>query len=155
MTTVTMIDMATLSAQIAKQVGEWPALVTLGLNVDRSEAVNDDPNRTPWFCVYRQGVTFEARALGRGAGYRRQRATFILALQASSVRSGIDCETALEELVRETISALLSDESLGGLVDTLGELVTIEYVAAPTRGGQAYMQGAYIRVEALANVSVA
>lgn len=146
MTLIRTLNIAEITAAIAAQIGGWPALRDLKLAVEVSEAVNESASRTPWLGVYPAGVDYEERTLGVGAGYRRQRVDLLLLLQASDITSGHQCHETLGELVGEATSAILSDSTLGGTVDTVGAL-RVRYDYAQT-GENAFLQTAIIELTA-------
>ncbi len=118
--------------------------------IERSEEVNEIPGRCPWICVYRAGVDYPIRTLGLGAGYRRQRIEFIIYAQQADGTDAEECEVLLEQLIVHVISALLSDPTLGGKVDTLDEF-SVRYVDYDkTENG--YMQTAAIYFTAITSV---
>jgi len=121
------------------------------LIVERAEPINAVPGRCPWVGIYRQSVRAVPRTLGLSSGYRRQEVSLALVMTESSSQSGELCEEKLEELVQNVLSAVLSDESLLGTVDSLGDVHTIyrDY----RKEGNSYFQEAVIQFTALVNVT--
>lgn len=110
---------------------------------ERSAPVTNDPARCPWLGVYRRRVTYPSRTLGYGAGMRNQRLEYLLVLKQSDGRSGEGCEEALELFVQQVLSALLTDTTLGGLVQTIEDL-EVQYPDYQKTASNQYMQTALI-----------
>lgn len=115
------------------------------VTMQRSERINKDPAKCPWLGVYRVRATYPSRTLGAGSGFRQQKLEYILIAQAANGRSGQDCEETLELLVRRVLSALLSDPTLNGLVQTFEDL-EVRYPSYQQTASNQYMQTALIYV---------
>lgn len=148
MTTITPINVATISAKIVDILRDHEGLQDA--TVERSEEVNEIPGRCPWVCVYRAGVDYPSRTLGLGTGYRLQRIEFIVYAQHADGTSPDECEDRLEALVVNVISALLSDPTLRGTVATIDEF-SVRYVDYD-RSEAGYMQTAAIYFTAVTSV---
>jgi hypothetical protein len=84
--------------------------------VERSEPVNENPDRCPWVGVYRARQSFPAKTIGMGTGFRDQRATLVIVANESSSKDGATCEDRLEGLMREVFAIILNDTSISGTV---------------------------------------
>ena len=138
------LDISEVTSAISKQIGGWPELRDAGLSVEISEVINESASRTPWLGIYPSAVDYEERTLGVGAGYRRQRVELILILQASDITSGSQCHQILAGIVSEATSAILSDSTIGGTVDTVGSM-RVRYDYAQT-GDNSFLQSAIIEL---------
>lgn len=148
MSTIMPQNVALVTRQVMKILRDWPALVDA--YIERSAPLNVDPGKCPHVGIYRQAQAFPSRTLGRGSGYRSQAIVIVIAVTAQSAISGEECEEQLEKTLTAVMGALLSNESLNGTVDTLGEAVAVEYTTVP---GGGFMQRALIRIEALTTVT--
>jgi len=149
---VRTLNISEVTSALSSQIGQWPALHDAGLCVEVSEVVNESAGRTPWLGIYPTGVAYEERTLGLGSGYRRQAVEITMIIQASDITSGQSCHETLAELVAEATSAILSDATLGGSVDNVGQL-RVAYDYAQT-GDNAFLQSAIISLTAERAVSV-
>lgn len=140
------LNISEITEALSLQVGNWPALHDVNLCVEISEVINESASRTPWLGIYPTSVTYEERTLGLGAGYRRQAVEITMIIQAADITSGNSCHQTLGSLVGEATSAILSDSTLGGSVDTVGSL-QVRYDYAQT-GDNAYLQSAIITLTA-------
>jgi hypothetical protein len=145
------INVSTITKAVQDMLREAPPYSQGELTVERGQPLNKVPARCPWVGVYRQSVSFESRALGLGAGYRRQRVELALVLKARSAVSGEDCEEALEALLQNVESVLLSDPSLRGNVDVI-DTFSVRY-SDYVNEGNAFFQEAVLQFAALVNVS--
>lgn len=152
MSLIRTINVSNVTKHLLKQIGQWPQIADKKAIVERSEPPNENSNRLPWIGLYRASVLTVARTIGMGSGYRQQRVNLIVLVQEGSFVSGEDCEERLEYMVQQVTSALLSDESLGGNVDTLEELQVV-YDDYRKEGG-AFMQSATIQFTGIFNVQV-
>ena len=93
-------------------------------SVVRDEYINNDPNRTPLFGVYKGTIGFEPVTLG----YQSFEATPSLRIivQATSLKSGEDCSNKLDDYVDKVVDAVKKDRTIGGTVDILLRY-TIDY----------------------------
>lgn len=88
------------------------------VTIERAEEVNKEPKVDGWVGIYRVRIRYPTKAIGAGVP-REQAVSLVILVQQSDHQSGRACEDALEELVRNVLSVILSDESLGGKVDIL------------------------------------
>lgn len=114
-----------------------------GVTVERSTEVNSTPAYCPWVGVYRAESQFPARTLGVSTGYRTQRTQVLLILQETDASSGAACEDRLNELVSKVVAVLLSDTTLGGVVNTLEEF-TVRYPDYRRVDDDSYLQTAML-----------
>ncbi len=151
MTIIAAVNVGEITDALVAWLKSWPALVDMAATIDDSEPVNDQPDRCPWVGVYRSRMDLPSRTLGLGAGYRMQRVSMALALTASSVDSGKDCKDRLEALVNAAVSALCSNESISGTVQTLDDL-SVVYSNYAVHGAS-YFQEAVVNVTAVVPVN--
>lgn len=145
-------SISAVSQAIVDRLKTWDALADMGVPVERSERVPGDPSRTPWVGVYRVGVDYGSspRVIGFGAGLRRFTANYAIVVQEADQSSGAECEDRIERVIHEVVSALLSDPSLGGVVDVI-ESFSIDYEFVPTNSG--YFQQAVIKLAVVGNTA--
>lgn len=150
MTVIQTINVGEVTKALEAWLKSWPGLLDIQATIERSEPVNESPDRCPWVGIYRARAGFPQRALGLGSGYRRQEVSLVLVLTESSTDSGEDCEDRLEALVQAVTSALCNNESISGTVNTLAEIdVTYtDYTAV----GANFFQQAVVSVTASTNV---
>jgi len=123
--TITPTDVSEITRRIQEILQDHPNLQEA--TVERSAEFNDIPGRCPWLCIYRLGVDYPIRTLGLGTGFRTQRVELMIYAQESDGTDPAECEERLEQLVVHCISALLSDPTLRGMVDTIDEF-KVSYV---------------------------
>lgn len=151
--TIHVTDVYAITEAIETTLKENADLTDLELEIEVGEQVNEDVNRCPWAGIYRQGIRYPSRTLGAGSGYRQQRIGIVIVLQHADTSSGRQCSQRLEDLIKKTMSALLSDESLRGLVDILDE-VDISYTNYNFDSDNGYfMQTAAVQFVGLVNVT--
>lgn len=125
----------------------------VGVTVERSEEVNKTPNSEGWVGIYRAGIKYVTRAIGAGVG-RQQQVSLVVLTQRSDMRSGKDCEDALEDLNQRVLSVILTDESLKGTVDALDpNNFEIRYESY-NKIGNLFMQTSAIYLTGLVRVGV-
>lgn len=151
MTNIATVNVGTVSDAIIAWLKTWPALLDMGATIEDSEPVNNRADRCPWVGVYRSRADFVPRTLGLGAGYRMQRISFALALTAASSDSGKDCKDRLELLVQAVVSALCTNESISGTVQTLDDLSVVYSNYALV--GASFFQEAIVSVTAVVPVN--
>ena len=122
------------------------------VNIERSAEINALPSRCPWIGVYRVAVQYPSRTLGLGSGYRGQSVQLIIFAQAANAQSGAACEDSLESLVRDILSTLLTDPTIGGAVQTLDE-IEVQYPDIQKTADAWYLQTAAIYITALGGVT--
>lgn len=122
---ISVLDVAALTRQVKQMLEAAPTLE--GVPVERGCDPDTMGDYLGWVGIYRSSVNYPPRALGAGAGSRRQLVRLILLVSMSHPLSGENCEDDLEALVKKVIDVLLSDTSLGGLVDTLDEDLSVQY----------------------------
>jgi hypothetical protein len=120
------------------------------LSIQHGEAIAVSDNQCPWIGVYCVGVTYELRTIGYGAGFRYQKMQFWVVCVEQSPVSGEECTRKLELLVQAANSAVLSDTSLGGTVDTIEDFRT-DYPAWGKNAG-VYLQTAVTQFTAVTTV---
>jgi hypothetical protein len=118
------------------------------LTIEHGEIINKSEDRCPWIGVYCIGVNYELRTIGLTAGMRYQKMSFWLVCTEQSPNSGNECTKNLEHLVQLVNSAVLSDTSLGGTVDTIEDFRTDYPQWGKTTGG-VYLQTAVTQFTAV------
>jgi hypothetical protein len=119
------VNVATVQAALGELLKSDATLMDMTtLTIEHGEALAKSDTQCPWIGVYCVGVDYALRTLGFGAGMRYQRMQFWLVCAEQSPASGSECTQKLEALVQAVNSAVLSDTSLGGTVDTIEEFRT-------------------------------
>ncbi len=147
------VDVAEITTAIETMFKEDDELVGLTTTVVRGEPINESSEACPWLGVYRTGVTYPARTLGHGSGYRRQQVALVVIVQESDPNSGALCEERLERLIKHVVRVLLSDETLRGKVDTLDSFEVQYTNYGIDDNTQAFMQQAAVQFVGLINVT--
>lgn len=145
-------DLFTIIEKIVEQLSRWHELLDAGAEISHSERIPEDPARCPWVGIYQIRSDYQAnpRVLGMGSGYRRGQHTFAAVMMQANADSGRECKRDLERLVRSVTSALLTDPTLGGLVDIM-ETFAVDYEFLPTSSG--FIQQAILRFTVTGNTS--
>lgn len=114
---VRTVNVAQITARVKAQLEAYPDLE--GVTIQRSEDQNAHKDSAPLVGVYRLSVQYQQRVLGFGAGVRDQRVRLLVLMTESDLSSGEACEEKLETLIQKVTSAILSDTTLGGQVNTV------------------------------------
>lgn len=122
MSQIVPVDVSTVSAALKALLLAHPEVGGQGVTIERGARPNEELQASGWIGIYRQSVRLEPRTLGTDAGSRRQYVELVLLVQEQHAMSGEDCEDKLESLLQRTMGAILSDGSLGGTVDMVGEI---------------------------------
>lgn len=120
-------------------------------NIERAEPINEDPSRCPWVGVYTLRVPFPTRALGYGPGFRAENPEYTVICQTTHANDGGVCQDELGELIKAVTSALLSDTTLKGAVQMLGDF-EVDFLGT-AKVNEAILQTASVRVVGLTTVS--
>lgn len=152
MSTVVPVNVGDVVTALIAQIESHPAVADINPTVERSQG-NDDASRCPWVCVYRFGVRYLPRTLGAGAGFRRQEIDLAIAVQHTDATSGEECEDKLEALLQAVMGAILSDPTIAGTVQMLGESIEVSYPDYQMAEDQ-FMQTALINFTAITAVSI-
>lgn len=123
----------------------------IAANIELAEPVNEDPTRCPWIGIYPLRTTFPTRTLGMGGGFRAQNNEFVVICQHTHANDGATCLALLGELVQAVTGVLLSDPTLKGTVQMLGDF-ELELLGT-LKQNDAIMQTASIRAVGLTTVS--
>lgn len=150
--TIVPINFAEVTKAIQAMLNEHVDIGQAGVIIDRSEEINERPTKHGWVGIYPDRISFPLRTLGMGSGYRNQLISPFLLVQESDLSSGAECEDRLEALIQKVVGVLLSDPSLRGTVQTLGEEFIIRRVKFGKSDG-VYMQMAQIDFTGLIPVS--
>lgn len=119
-----MINVALVSAATINQLeqdGELNAAYP-ALRIERSEYVNEDPNRTPWIGVFRSSKAYRPRTMGRHARSWDGEVEVMILVQYASLKSGASAEDELEDLLSYVENALVKDTTIGGTLEILNSL---------------------------------
>jgi hypothetical protein len=119
--------------------------------IERGEPLNEDPSKCPWIGVYPLRVPFPPRTLGLGGGFRAENPEYAIVFQTTHPNDGAVCQDELGELIQAGTSALLSDPSLGGTVQMLGDF-DVEF-NGERKVNDCILQVATLRVVGLTTVS--
>lgn len=126
-------------------------LQDIGAKVELGEPINEDPSRCPWVGVYPVRCSFPSRTLGMGGGFRAQNPEFFVVCQEDHANDGAACLALLGRLVKAVTGAILSDPSLKGTVQMLGDF-DLEF-SGYEKVNDVIMQTATLRVVGLTTVS--
>ena len=119
------MNISTVTKALQEQIQNDPEVQSfLKQDVLRDEYVNNDPNRTPWICVYKGKIDFEPVTIGYGS-FEATPSPRVM-VQATSLKSGEDCSNKLDDYVDKILDAIKKDKTIGGTVDILLSY-TIEY----------------------------
>jgi hypothetical protein len=148
---ITTADIAECALAIQQLLKDSQDMQDIGATVDLAEPENEDQSRCPWVGVYPLRTPFPTRTLGMGAGFRAQNNEFVLICQQTHPNDGAACLALLGELVQAVTSAILSDTTLKGTVQTLGDF-EVEFLGTRKLNDQV-LQTAAIRGVGLTTVS--
>ncbi len=137
-------DLAEVATAVRDLVKDWPAIKDINATVELGEVVNEDPGRCPWVGVYPLRSSFPPRVLGLGGGFRAQEIEFVVMCQQTHPTEGESALQLLGALVQMVTSALLTDPSLKGTVQTLGDAFDVELLGTKKLNDQ-LLQTAAIR----------
>jgi len=144
-------DMSDCMIAVRDLLKDFQGVQDIGATVDLAEPVNEDPSRCPRIQIFPLRIPFPSRALGMGAGYRAQNNEFVVLFQQTHPNEGAECLALLGALVQAGTSALLSDPSLKGTVQMLGDF-EVEFLGV-LKTNDAIMQTASLRAVGLTTVS--
>jgi hypothetical protein len=148
---ITTQDIGSFAQAIVTLLKDSQAVQDIGATVELAEPVNEDPSRCPWIGVYPLRTPFPPRSLGFGGGFRGQNNEFVVVCQQSDPLKGEDCLVALGLLVQAVTSALLSDTTIKGTVQTLGDF-EVDFLGT-LKLNDAILQTATVRAVGLTTVS--
>lgn len=150
---ITPTNVSDVTGAVLAMLNEHPSVGNLGVLVERSAEPPEIPGPEGWIGIYKSSIEYPSRTLGMGSGFRQQRIKLVLHVKMSNYNSGEDCEVALEALLQQCVSCLLSDTSLRGTVDVLDTDLQVQYPSFD-RNEQVWVQPANIFFTGLVNVSV-
>lgn len=143
-----MIDAAKVSKALYEQLtnspelnADWPGII-----IDRSEFVNESPDRTPWVGIYRQGKNYAPRTLGRHAASWNGQVTVMVLVQYAAYQSGEDTEDRLEKLMESVESAIVADTTIGGTLEMMNEMSVQYSYQIPDGVHNVFFQNATIEI---------
>lgn len=111
-----MINFSDITKAMVAVLSSDADLAALGMRIERSALLNEDPGRAPWCCVYKKRVGYAARVLGKGANNWMANPTIDIVVQSYSEISGEAAEDILEEYVIKVLAAVESDRTIGSTV---------------------------------------
>jgi hypothetical protein len=144
-------DISEMALAVRDLLKDSQAVQDVEANVQVAEPLNEDPSRCPWVGVYPLRTPFPLRTLGMGSGFRGQENEFVLVCQATHPNDGEACLQALGALVKAVTGVILSDTSLKGTVQTIGDF-EVEFLGT-LKINDSIMQTASIRAVGLTTVS--
>jgi len=144
-------DMAAILFAVRDLLKDSQVVQDIGAKVEVGEPVNEDPDRCPLIQLFPLRTPFPSRALGMGGGYRAQNNEFVVLFQQAHPLDGAACLELLGKLVQAGTSVLLSDPSLKGTVQMLGDF-DVDYLGV-TKTNETIMQTATLRAVGLTTVS--
>lgn len=132
-----VVDGFSLEQQVATTQSDPLATVLLAdanvtnlLRVNRIEQqghVNVDADNTPWIGIYRSEFVLAAKRLGDIRDWENEEKIQVV-IQATSYKSGADCEQRLDDLLAEVVESIEADKTIGGSVENITEMkVNYEY----------------------------
>ncbi len=141
---MTASNISDITSALRDQIQNFESVidVTGGMEIGKSEVINEDINNCPWACVYRSSQSIAPYALG--GSYDNEPVLKII-IQAASLLSGEDCENILESYVNEIIEAIKDDVTIQGTVDIISS-IEIAYGFINSDEHDAYFQSAIIEV---------
>jgi hypothetical protein len=150
---ITPINVGDVTAALVAMLEEHPMIGNAGVTVDRSTEPPEDPGTSGYVGVFKGSMRFVPKTLGRGTGYREQNIRLALSIRMSGFEDGEEGEIALENLVVQVVSCLLSDTTLRGTVDNLGNDFEVQYPLLKDKEDE-FLQIANVFFEGLTNVRI-
>lgn len=136
-----MINVST----ITKQMKEWleTDVELVEHKVFRSEFVNENPDAgvNGWIGIYRKALEYEPRHMGIGPNNYEGTLDIMVMVQRTSVKSGQDCEDALEDSIKKVLDRIVLMPKT--YVDHFSDIL-IDYTYLETDRKTMYFQGALI-----------
>lgn len=140
-----MINVATIMEQMLQWLRSDPEL--RGYVVSRSEPVNEDAKVAVngWVGLYRRTVDYDPRNLGTPPNNYEADLMFVALVQRAHLRSGKDCEDALEESVRKVLRRMVQVPRTH--IDTFTDL-SVDYTYIESDRTTMFFQGALLTLTA-------
>lgn len=129
---------AKLTQAIEEMLNDAPSLKNINAIVERSEQVNLDSDRAPWFGIYKGEVEYEPYILGDGTNIRNYRVLSEpqIIVQAFSTESGANAEDRLEDYIALVYEIIQNDKTLKAMVArVVGYQLSYEYSSRSTPDG--------------------
>lgn len=154
--TIRPINIGDITKAVQLMLIQHPDIGNVGVTVERSCEPSDDPGTEGYIGIYKGRASFSPRTIGVAPGFRNQDVRLALSIRMSGYEDGEECEEALEDLLQSTVSCLLSDTSLRGTVDNIGETFEIQYLTdvIVKDKDEIYLQVANLFFEAQTTVNV-
>lgn len=138
------MNLSTITTALYNQLNSDAGVLSLQATIINGGYANMDPNQTPWIGVYRGRTVYSPRTLGID-NFEAQPSLKVM-VQASSLLSGDDCSTKLDEYVNKVMSAIRGDTTIGGTVDMVNGF-EVEYMFNETDKVSLHFQAAIINIE--------
>jgi hypothetical protein len=148
---ISTVNMSDCMIAVRDLLKDFQGVQDIGATVDLAAPVNEDPSRCPRIQIFPIRIAFPPRTLGLGGGFRAQNNEFVVLFQETHANDGDECLSLLGNLVKAGADALLSDISLKGTAQMLGDF-EVEFLGV-LKTNDAIMQTASLRVVGLTTVS--
>jgi hypothetical protein len=129
-------------------LSEWPEMESVSVEVH--EPIPEDTGKHPWIGIFNVGQDLITRVLGGGLGNRKQNMDWAIFCAASDPSSGRKAGEALDQLMQQTLNALLSDTSIRGTALGIDERMTTAYLDFKFKNAQ-FTQVGMIKFTTLGN----
>lgn len=126
MTIIVPVNLGEITLATKEMWRDDPAVGIAGVQIERYEEITKTPGKHGWACIYRAHVDYAPRTLGMGSGYRNQLIRLFAIAAESDPTSGEEAGERLDLLLSKLVGTLLTDTSLKGTVQTLGEF-SVDY----------------------------
>jgi hypothetical protein len=117
-----MILLNPILDKLLEQLADHPALINENIQFSRSECVNEDANQAPWVGLYTKTVKHDPETLATIHRRWKSTPTLVIVVQQASLKSGADCSTRLEVLIRDVLNAIVNDTSFSAEIDMVNKL---------------------------------
>lgn len=114
-----MIKFNEIMDAVEQAIKNNPDIKTQDFTVTRSQYVNSDPALVPWVGIYRNAISYDPHAMGRGARNWLSTVMVDIMVQSYDVDSGAEAELKLEEHTDLILEILEADRTLGGKVQQI------------------------------------
>lgn len=121
------VNVATVVAALMAMLANHPDIGLKGITIEACAEPPEDPGSEGYIGIYKGPNKFVPRVLGQGTGYRDQFISLAIHIRMSGYDDPQECNDALEEIVTNVLSALLSDCTIGGTVDNIAPNMEVQY----------------------------
>ena len=122
-----MILPSQIEAAVVQMLANAATVGGQGVHVERDAPLPGEPVLNGWVGVYHERMNLPPRALGMGAGSRKQVIGLAMIIQASHAASGADCSDTLDDLLNRVLDVILDDPTITGLAQTLDDAINVDY----------------------------